>query len=404
MQLADSLLSPEARLLLLALDRGEDKSRLKSQADDPSLDWNRLVMLAQREKATAQVWKTLAPVASTVPEERQRQLGMLTAVNEFRMRHHQARLLEVVKLLDGIGIPVVLLKGAGLAASTYGSFVERPMYDLDLLIRPEDAQRGWDALREAGWTHNEEECPAEFYKGHYHLPPVDDPSGTGLAVELHTRPWQAGVELSAEAMWRDARKVSFGGQEVLVPSAAHQILHLATHFAWTHMLTSGGWRTMRDLGQILATDEVDWKEFVALARESNGSSCCYWTFDIARTLANAPVPDEVMRALRPPLPSPMLNVLRKHYIAAVFHFSPNPCPSLRLGRMMWTAGHAPGMKALNGARPWMRDAEWAEHAHAAPPLAFMEALRNQLADLRKWTQYLGALLTSSHKRTTASAK
>src|SRR5690606_24770916 len=148
------------------------------------------------------------PIASLIPEERSRQLGMLSAVTELRMRHHQARLLEVVGLLDDAGIPVMLSKGAGLAAATYGSFVERPMYDLDLLIRPEDADRGWDVLRAAGWTHNEVECPAEFYKGHYHLPPLDDPSGTGLAVELHTRPWQGPVELTPEAMWEASRKVS----------------------------------------------------------------------------------------------------------------------------------------------------------------------------------------------------
>lgn len=403
MQPIDSLLSPEARLLILALDRTGDAARLSREVNDPSLDWNRLVMLAEREKATSQLWKALAPVVDAVPAERQRQLGMLSAVTEFRMRHHQSRLLEVVQLLDGIGIPVVLLKGAGLAASTYGSFVERPMYDLDLLIRPEDADRGWNALRQAGWTHNEAECPAEFYRDHYHLPPLDDPSGTGLAVELHTRPWQGGVELSAEAMWKASRKVSFAGLEVLVPSSSHQILHLATHFTWTHMLASGGWRTMRDLMQILSTDELDWKEFVVLARESNGAACCYWTFDIARALANASVPDEVFRTLSPRLPAPAIRILRRHYIAALFHFSPTPCPSLRLGRLMWTAGHVTGMQ-LDQARPWMRDAEWMRQANGPAPVRFVDALTSQLADVRKWIQYFGALLTNSHGRGQASAK
>lgn len=386
------LLSREARLLLLATDDVPSPERILAFLRDPDLDWNRLVALAEREKATAILWSVLQPHRDAIPPLRARQMEMLSSVSDFRMLHHEGQLATVVDLLNACGIQVVLLKGAALATSAYGSFRRRPMYDLDLLVERDEAERAWNTLRRNGWLHAEEECPAAFYTEHYHLPPLDDPKRTGLAVELHTEPWQGGVKLSAAEIWRNAEVVTVGRREYRVPSTTHQILHLATHFAWGHMLRSAAWRSIRDLRALISSGRVDWTEVISAARASGGTTCCFWTFDIARTLADVPIPDDVLEALRPRLPAFVIRILRRHYVGTLFEFSPSPCPSIQLDRLLWTAGHAAGGNDLGPLRPWTRNADWALHAKANAPLGLVARLTNHLNGIRGWRQYLHSVM------------
>jgi hypothetical protein len=392
----NGLLSAEARLLLLAAEAAPSANRVIEGLRDQDLDWNRLVALAEREKATAVLWSLIRSYGDDVPAARVRQLGMLASVSDFRMRHHEKLLGKVLDTLNELDIPVILLKGAALAVTAYGSFTRRPMYDLDLLVRPEDAEHAWNALRQSGWLHEEDECPIAFYEDHYHLPPLDDPDGTGLAVELHTRPWQGGVRLDAGEIREESLVIDWAERQARVPSTRHQILHLATHFAWGHMLRSGAWRTVRDLGTLVGTGDVDWGDIVALARKTGGTACCYWTFDIARCLADVPVPDEVLDELRPPISNFAVAKLRRHYIGTLFGFSPAPCPSRRLERLLWTAGHAPRRTQLGDLRPWMRGDDWVEHAGTTPTMSLAARVRTHLKGLRAWVNYIRAVSASSH--------
>src|SRR5690606_31796202 len=118
-----------------------------------------------------------------------------------------------------------------------------------------------------------------------HLPPLDDPMGTGLALELHTAPTDGAVTLATDSLWRDARTVEVRGSRARVPSPAFQLLHLCAHFAWTHGIASASWRTFRDLHQLLKTGEIDWDDLLRSAHEARATTSCYWTFRLAGTLA-----------------------------------------------------------------------------------------------------------------------
>src|SRR5262245_42071732 len=82
------LLPPEARLLLLSARPQFPLPELATTARDPALDWNRLVWLAQNERATAILWNALQGVQdAAVPAERAAQLSRLARVSEFRMQY-----------------------------------------------------------------------------------------------------------------------------------------------------------------------------------------------------------------------------------------------------------------------------------------------------------------------------
>ncbi|MEX1184577.1 MAG: nucleotidyltransferase family protein [Gemmatimonadota bacterium] len=394
-----NLLSPEARVLLLALARTPDADAIATATGAPAFDWNRLMYLAEREKATAAVHGMLravhaaGPGASPAFAAAVHQLGRMARVSEFRMLRLEQLLADVLDILGAHAIDVVLLKGAGLATTVYGSFAARPMYDLDLLVHPQQATTAWDALRAAGWVHDEVECPPEFYASHYHLPPLDDPMKTGLAIELHMAPTDGAVDLSIDRVWKSALPVTVLGRRTLVPSPEHQVLHLATHFAWTHALHSGAWRTFQDLDRLIAKKDIDWDRVVRAADDARARTSCYWTFRLARSLASVPVPDRVLERQRPPRPEWMLDLIERHFTGALFPFGPAVCPSVRITQLLWTVGMAPRWSGHGAVRPWDRGEVWALSAGRGPALPLTARLRGHLTRGAQWGRYASALLS-----------
>lgn len=391
-----TLLSPEARLLLHSMEPAPDMATVSALLQDPQFDWDCLVNLAQKEKATTSLSNMLRRVPrDAMPPERAAQVSRLSAVTQFRMLHLEQLLAGALETLADRGIDVLLLKGAGLAVSAYGSFSARPMYDVDLLVRPGQAEEAWNVLREAGWSHDEDECPMSKYDTHHHYPPLDDPSRTGLSLELHASPCDSTTGLTGEAMWRDARRVRVHGQEAWVPGEAHQVVHLSVHFAWSHCLGSAAWRTVRDVRQVTESDTFNWQDLLAVVRQTRTATSCYWTLRLARTLGGVMVPDEVLRALRPPRMEPFLRILERHYISNLFRFSPAACPSESLNRVLWSAGLAPRWSGHGAVRPWTRDDELASEGTASSRTRG-KRLAAHTERLGWWTRYLGGVLIGSH--------
>jgi hypothetical protein len=388
------LLCPEARVLLAAIQPDLDPAAVAAALQDPSLDWDALFTLARREKAIGALAELVdrAPEGSVPPAARA-QLAALVRAMQFRMLRLQQLLIAALDTLAEQGIDVVLLKGAGVVATVYGSFTARPMYDLDLLVRPEQAEAAWNALRAAGWRYDAARYPQSFYETHRHFPPLDDPEGTGLVLELHTAPTDTAVHLPAEVVWRDARTVELHGRRVFVPQPEQQVLHLAVHFAWSHGLAKASWRTFRDLRQILTHTPPDWDVLIEQATAARAGTSCYWTLRLARSLAGVAAPLDVMRRLRPPRPERVLRILERHYAASLFAANPASCPSIRVAQLLWSAGMAPRWSGHGDARPWHRGEVWAE-AHGADRPLLMERLRGQVARSVRWARYLAALVNA----------
>src|SRR5665213_391827 len=331
-------LSPEAQLLLLTAGGERNDEAIRALLAHP-LDWAKLSWLAETERATPVLWRRLIALGS-LPDEAQ-PLHRMAMVAEFRMSHLESRLLSALDTLAAANTEVVLLKGAALALTVYGSFVARPMSDVDLLVPLDDALRARDALLAAGWTSGPGQ-QSEFYEGHHHLAPLIDGLGTGTSLELHTSLFFEGhpFALTSDDIRARAERVTVHGRAVLVPSVHDQLLHLCLHFAWSHMMATGSWRAFRDLDALLKTERVEWQGFTKLAKASRGGSACYWTFRLARTLAGITVPAWVERALAPPDPEFALRRLEQHFTYDLLP-TENISPSLWLTYTMWRAGLRP---------------------------------------------------------------
>jgi hypothetical protein len=394
-----AVLPREARLVLLtsAGPTSDSDAEIRRLLSD-DVEWTRVFGIALQQRATMPVWRRLSAVAADmIPDPVAGPLRRSAMVASFQQLHLRDRLVEVLRTLDGMGIRVLVLKGAALALTVYRSFEDRPMGDIDLLVDPEHAVRAQDALVQLGWQTTSDEVLDEFYREHQHLPALRDPSGTGVQVEVHTELFFQGHPFAfpVAALWRDSRRVPFASAVATVPSADHVLLHLCLHFAWSHMAQHGAWRTFRDLHAIAAAGDIDWDAFCRTARETRGVTACYWTLRLAAELTGFAVPADVLRRLAPPGTEALRALLARHFAMAVVPLSNVGCPSARMSKWMWEAALRPRWSGHGAVRPWMRE-EVARNAFLkGEAVRGVAKVRGQLRLLGTWRQYLGALLPTT---------
>lgn len=358
--LTRAALSPEAQLLMAAADAQsvDQAALLRLLAGD--IDWSKVTTLAHQEGATTMLWQRVGRTANgQLPRTVATQWQKLAMIGEFELRRLELILHEVLELVATRDIEAMLLKGSALAHTIYGSFPDRPMSDLDLLIRPERAQEAWSLLQSEGWTWPAASWPVERYTAHQHLPPLVQTRGAEVRLELHTALLPDGhpFDWPVDNIWRGVQRLAKRGRSVLVPHPLHQLLHVCTHFAWSHEMRWGSWRALRDVAAITQRTDVDWVPFVHLARDSRAMTCCYWSLRLARTLAGARVPENVLEALRPPRPAFVLDRLEFHYLGQLFS-SERGCPSETLNRGLWELGIAPRWSRHGKSRPWHGSSRW----------------------------------------------
>ena len=426
------LLAPEARLVLLTAGGSRNDAALR-QLLNGRLDWVKVFALARREHAESILWRCSNAVQHRpTPDAPREALQRIAMIAELNLVHLKRLLHRALGALAAAGIDAMLLKGGALAYTAYASFLDRPMGDVDLLVWPDRAEEAWSLLQTQGWNWWSDQFPADRYRMHHHLPPLSAGS-VGLEVHRALLPPGHPFLLAPETVWLRAQQITVDGQVVWVPDPLHQLLHLCIHFAWSHGMQMGAWRAFRDVEAITAPRDghvaaepvpfqldgtsdgspprvessyvrasrdsaeivgtapaVDWTAFVDLARESRAATCGYWTLRLARSLVGAQVPEGVLQALRPPLPTFLLNRLERHYVLQLFP-TESGCPSVRLRLRLWELGFAPRWSEHGAARPWRTPwPDSADRRSSASPRQLLNQVRRAGASLG----YLGRIIAT----------
>jgi hypothetical protein len=352
-------LPAESALIALTAAGPAENDELRRLLAGP-LEWEGVINLAARERAMAPLSHRLVALrAGSVPPDAGSRLQRLAMVAEFQLMSLHERLRSILELYEQHDIDSLLLKGAGLAYSSYERPTERPMGDIDLLVRREHAQKAWELALTSGWVRRRDVSQERSYEDHQHLSPLEDSDGLQVGLELHTALFthQAPFQLPPQQIWDRARRITVGRANAFVPSPEDQLLHASLHFAWSHEMTFGTWRTLRDVVR-LAESGVDWDAFIQTARDSRGSTCCYWTLRLARELAGAAVPDGALAALSPRLPKRILVRLSRHFAMQALPLPGLPPSSVSLSRALWSLAIAPKRQGHGKSRPWLDTEEW----------------------------------------------
>jgi hypothetical protein len=231
--------------------------------------------------------------------------GWTTFLEEQRV-HTAARHGRMAVLLQRIdergraqGIAAVALKGAALHAIGLYAIGERPMADIDLLVRPADAPRMARLLESLGFHET-----SASWKERVFTPIVEhaaddlgEHTDNDVKIELHER-------ICEKLPWRitDVTDRVFPAQAPpgvnAYPSTASLMIHLLLHAAAAMAFQSLRLLHLHDLAQLSSRmTEADWDQVLAQRRRGTGLWWAFPPLNLASRYFSSHIPDRVLAAL-----------------------------------------------------------------------------------------------------------
>ncbi len=292
-------------LLLRCLRRDTeclDEDRLRALSNN---EWEELLALATAHSVRPLLYqrlKTGAPkdIVPAAVMESSRNCCLANAARNLRLCK---QLRELVTALHSEDIPVVLLKGLYLAEAIYRSLAVREIGDLDLLVREEDLVRAAETLTGMGYlTQHTYSLEAQMHAMH-HLPCFSKTNVECVPVELH---WNVVLPRSPhfivpDDLWTRALPVRVGNTELLGLCPEDVLLHLCEHASYHHEF-SRGVHPLCDIAETVRTfgPSLNWDAVVTRAMQWRWDRGAYIALRLSREHLGAPVPSQVLRALRSP--------------------------------------------------------------------------------------------------------
>lgn len=159
-------------------------------------------------------------------------------LNRQRVARMQAELHDILASFARHKVAVMPLKGSILSARVYEYPGQRPLADLDLLVRPADFERAGHLLRQLGyepavahWKHTEFIKPDNRTVASTEFEHPDNPR----KVELHRYCRESfggpSIDLTA-GLWQQAHPGELLGQPAFIPEPEVLWLHLLVHHTY----------------------------------------------------------------------------------------------------------------------------------------------------------------------------
>lgn len=306
--------------LLLALCRAHltaaDRQGIAELLAQP-VEWPRLAELAKLHGVVSLARHNLAVMGASgqVPPSVWQDMQMAAAQVALDGMVRLQALRLAVPALQANGVQPILLKGYALAALLYPDPLLRPSADVDLLVQPEELPAACAALETIGGRLPSQSKIA-FQRAHsYDLACTLFPlAGRPVLVELHWNLAPRGLLALDLDGWRErSQALALDGLNLRRLSSEDMLLHLALHMRKHRYV---GLRWLNDVAELARrsaeygeSQPLDWGYVVAAARQAGMSVLLYTSLSLAQRLLSAPVPAEVLAAVRP-------SVVRRRLIQA----------------------------------------------------------------------------------------
>jgi hypothetical protein len=282
---------------LLACLRDEKPEDMAALAVPDGFKWVDFVDLAAVQGVSAILFKRLRVlrVSGEIPESALARLKTTYVKNSARQLFYSAEFGRVLKKLKAENLPVIALKGTHLANLVYRDPALRPMSDIDVLVREEDADQAFASLLGIGYRQSSKEAMED----HHHMPGLLNPSG--IRVEIHTGIHEHSLPYAIDlaGTWDRAMPAEFAGAEGLVFAPEDLLLHLCVHAA-SHNFDCE-LRHLWDFREVIETyrDSLDTGVFSARAREWKVEKAAYVTLRLAEDLLGLKYPEGLLAGIRP---------------------------------------------------------------------------------------------------------
>jgi hypothetical protein len=240
-----------------------------------------------------------------------------TSFLDEQRSHTRSRHLRIQELLSSIdrqtraaGVAVTALKGAALHQLGLYEAGDRPMADVDLLVRPGDAQRTAALLESLGFRQT-----IETWKERVFTPFEDtaaaelgEHAANNLKIELHER-------ICERLPWRvtDVSEFIFpahpGAGLNAYPSNGSLMHHLLLHAAGSMAFQGLRILQLHDIALLAARmSEADWNEITGAAAQTGASWWAYPPLELMSRYYETSAPATVLAALKDACP-PVLRAL-----------------------------------------------------------------------------------------------
>ncbi|MBM3749312.1 MAG: nucleotidyltransferase family protein, partial [Acidobacteria bacterium] len=200
------------------------------------------------------------------------------------------------------GLPVIVLKGAALAATIYPSIALRPMGDVDLLVPKDRLDQAVAAVRALGYVPQRPETrPGLAHRLSYELE-FDGGESMHLPLGLHWSLIGGGASSyrpRIDWFWEQAEMADLPRMQTLILKPTAHLLYLAAHL----MLQHGGaqarllWFYDLDLLIHRQADRLDWDELLRRAREFRWATALRAALQGVQERLGTPLPQGFLDAL-----------------------------------------------------------------------------------------------------------
>ena len=282
----------------------------KRTFNEPRSDWGAIAALAARHGISPLLYQALTEsgVASAVPSEILQSLREAFLINGARNALLYHDLGQLLTALQQNSIPVIVLKGAHLAALVYDNSALRKMNDIDVMVKNTDLEKTQSILQRLGYAPDSYKSTTPPERDH-HLPRMV--KGSGPCIEVHWAIASPAVpfNIDTKGLWQRAQPVTIGGAATLALSYEDLLLHLCVHttshyserFSITHAPFCLGLRPLCDIATLIDRykNEIDWQKLQSRATEWRASKCLFMSLLLVKKLLRANVPDFALQSLEP---------------------------------------------------------------------------------------------------------
>jgi hypothetical protein len=233
-------------------------------------DWKTLDHHAAQHRLRPLLFRRAADGNWDTPPDLMRHWHASHHRSAMRALTQKAALAQIGKTLGNAGVSAAILKGGAFVWSGGIDPTLRPMRDLDLLVRPDDASAATELLRSIGFVGDERSRPSGK-----HLPAM---TRGKVVVEPHLHVFDSLDEQAAtreqqfvDRAWNRAVAAEFSGLKALCPTDT--LLHLILHAVLDHQFNNGP-LLLSDMLALLQRGPIDWTLFWDEAERIKATRAC----------------------------------------------------------------------------------------------------------------------------------
>ena len=247
-----------------------------------------------------------------IPDAARGQIQDAQARADFNQHLIRVELRSVGRVLEGLGVPLILLKGGAYAAAGLPCARGRPAADLDILVPQDRLPAVEQALTAHGWESEiTDSYDQRFYRAWSHqIPPLRHKERrTELDVHHTIAPPTSRAKADAGALLADTRLLGDSQARVLAP--ADMVLHAAVHLFNEEFLPTA-LRNLLDLHDLLGhfgADEGFWAQLSERARRHGLERPLYYGLRYCERLFDTPIPAHAKAQVDAFGPNPMVRAI-----------------------------------------------------------------------------------------------